>query len=84
MLVDNAEGGGGPRVRSGAISESAGRTRRSVRYEPGQVIFSQGAPRTSVLYVQRGVVKRSLLSPAGKPRNIRIEEDLVDRFVQLE
>jgi CRP/FNR family transcriptional regulator, cyclic AMP receptor protein len=50
----------------GRFLQSAGRSRRSVRYEPGQVIFSQGEPCTSVLYVQRGAVKLSLLSPAGK------------------
>ena len=46
--------------------QSAGRARRSVRYPPGRVIFSQGEPCTSVLYVQRGAVKLSLLSPTGK------------------
>jgi CRP-like cAMP-binding protein len=81
MLVDDAGDGG---FDLGRFLQSARRSRRSVRYEPVQVIFSQGAPCTSVLYVQRGVVKLSLLSPAGQPRNIRIEEDLVDRFVQLE
>jgi CRP/FNR family cyclic AMP-dependent transcriptional regulator len=50
----------------GRFLQSAGRSRRTVRYEPGQVIFSQGEPCTSVLYVQRGAVKLSLLSPAGK------------------
>jgi CRP/FNR family transcriptional regulator, cyclic AMP receptor protein len=50
----------------GRFLQSAGRLRRSVRYEPGRVIFSQGEPCTSVLYVQRGAVKLSLLSPAGR------------------
>ncbi len=50
----------------GRFLQAAGLSRRSVRYEPGQVIFSQGEPCTSVLYVQRGAVKLSLLSSAGK------------------
>ncbi len=50
----------------GRFLQSAAGSRRSTRYKPGQVIFSQGEPCTSVLYVQRGAVKLSLLSPAGK------------------
>jgi CRP/FNR family transcriptional regulator, cyclic AMP receptor protein len=56
----------------GRFLQSAGRSRRTVRYEPGQVIFSQGEPCTSVLYVQRGAVKLSLLSPAGKEAVVAI------------
>jgi cyclic nucleotide-binding protein len=47
----------------GRFLQAAG---RSVRYERGQVIFSQGEPCINVLYLQRGAVRLSLLSPAGK------------------
>jgi CRP-like cAMP-binding protein len=45
---------------------SVGRSRRVVTYHPSQVIFAQGDPCTSVLYVQSGSVKLSVLSTAGK------------------
>jgi CRP/FNR family transcriptional regulator, cyclic AMP receptor protein len=45
---------------------SAGAAKHIVDVEPSVVIFSQGDPCTSVLYVQRGGVKLSVLSPAGK------------------
>jgi CRP/FNR family cyclic AMP-dependent transcriptional regulator len=45
---------------------SVGRSRRLTTYEPSQVIFAQGDPCTSVLYVQSGAVKLSVLSSTGK------------------
>jgi CRP-like cAMP-binding protein len=45
---------------------SVGRSRRLVTYRPSQVIFAQGEPCTSVLYVQSGTVKLSVLSTSGK------------------
>jgi len=45
---------------------SVGRSRREVTYEASQVIFTQGDPCTSVLYVQSGAVKLSVLSTSGK------------------
>jgi CRP-like cAMP-binding protein len=50
----------------GRFLQSAGRSRRIVPYDPRQVIYAQGERCTSVLYVQRGAVKLSLLSPTGK------------------
>jgi CRP/FNR family transcriptional regulator, cyclic AMP receptor protein len=44
----------------------AGSSRRAVTYRPGQVIFAQGDLCTSVLYVQSGTVKLSVLSRSGK------------------
>src|SRR4029453_19244591 len=35
-------------------------------YEPGAVIFAQGHPATSVMYVEMGAVRLSVLSHAGK------------------
>ena len=45
---------------------SVGRSRREVTYAPSQVIFGQGDPCNSVLYIQSGSVKLSVLSGSGK------------------
>ena len=45
---------------------SVGNSRRQVTYQTAQVIFAQGDPCTSVLYVQSGGVKLSVLSGSGK------------------
>jgi CRP-like cAMP-binding protein len=37
-----------------------------VEYKPGATIFAQGDPATSVLYVEQGAVRLSVLSHAGK------------------
>jgi CRP/FNR family transcriptional regulator, cyclic AMP receptor protein len=39
---------------------------RTVRFAPEAVIFAQGAPASSVFYLQEGGVKLSVLSSAGK------------------
>jgi CRP-like cAMP-binding protein len=49
-----------------AFLDSAGISRRIVRYARGAVIFAQGSPANSVLYVQDGAVKLSVLSTTGK------------------
>jgi CRP/FNR family cyclic AMP-dependent transcriptional regulator len=49
-----------------AFLDSAGISRRIVRYTRGAVIFAQGSPANSVLYIQDGAVKLSVLSTAGK------------------
>jgi CRP-like cAMP-binding protein len=46
--------------------QSVGRSRRVVTYQPSQVIFAQGDPCTTVLYVQSGAVKLSVVSSTGK------------------
>jgi CRP-like cAMP-binding protein len=45
---------------------SVGRSRRRVIYRPTEVIFAQGEPCKSVLYIQSGAVKLSVLSRSGK------------------
>ena len=45
---------------------TVGNSRRQVTYQPAQVIFAQGDPCTSVLYIQSGGVKLSVLSGSGK------------------
>jgi CRP-like cAMP-binding protein len=46
--------------------ESAGVSRKVVRYRKGQRIFSQGDPCDTVMYLQAGVVKIGVTSSAGK------------------
>jgi CRP/FNR family transcriptional regulator, cyclic AMP receptor protein len=45
-----------------------------VTYEPGATIFAQGAPATSVMYVENGTVRLSVLSHAGKEAIIAVLE----------
>src|SRR5258705_9078347 len=51
---------------------SVGTSRRQVMYEPSQTIFAQGEPCTTVLYVQSGGVKLSILSGSGKEAVVAI------------
>jgi CRP/FNR family cyclic AMP-dependent transcriptional regulator len=46
--------------------DSAGVSRRIVRFAPAAVVFAQGAQATSAFYIQEGGVKLSVLSPAGR------------------
>ena len=49
-----------------AFLRSAGAGKRVVTYQPTDVIFSQGDASDSVLYIQEGSVKLSVLSQGGK------------------
>jgi len=49
-----------------AFLDSAGVARTIVEYRPADVIFRQGEPCKSVMYIQRGGVKLSVLSKTGK------------------
>jgi CRP/FNR family transcriptional regulator, cyclic AMP receptor protein len=49
-----------------AFLDSAGVDRRIVEYRRAAVIFTQGDPCESVLYVQKGGVKLSVLSKSGR------------------
>jgi CRP/FNR family cyclic AMP-dependent transcriptional regulator len=49
-----------------AFLDSAGVARTIVEYRRADVIFSQGDPCESVLYIQKGGVKLSVLSKAGR------------------
>lgn len=46
--------------------DSAGVTRRIVRFARDAVVFAQGEPANSVFYIKEGGVKLSVLSSAGK------------------
>jgi len=47
------------------VDWTGARTQR-VEYKPAETIFAQGDPATSVLYVEQGAVRLSVLSHAGK------------------
>jgi CRP-like cAMP-binding protein len=52
--------------------DSAGVSRKVVRFAAGARIFAQGMPATSVFYIQSGRVKLSIVSSAGKEAVIAI------------
>jgi CRP/FNR family cyclic AMP-dependent transcriptional regulator len=49
-----------------AFLDSAGIARKILEYRRGEVIFTQGDPSEHVLYIQKGGVKLSVLSTAGR------------------
>jgi CRP/FNR family cyclic AMP-dependent transcriptional regulator len=49
-----------------ALLDSAGVARRVVRYRESEIFYSQGDPATSVMCVQEGSVKLSVVNEAGK------------------
>ena len=49
-----------------AFVESAGISRRIVRYARASVVFAQGSPANSVFYIQQGGVQLSVLSRRGR------------------
>jgi CRP-like cAMP-binding protein len=55
-----------------AFLESASISRRVVRLGRGSRVFAQGAPATSVFYIQSGQVKLSVVSTAGKEAVVAI------------
>jgi CRP/FNR family cyclic AMP-dependent transcriptional regulator len=55
-----------PAFDAEAFLRSAGAGRTVVTYQPTEVIFSQGDASDSVLYIQEGAVKLSVLSHSGK------------------
>ena len=49
-----------------AFLKSAGAARRIATFPKGRVVFSQGQPSDTVMYVQKGGIKISVLSRVGK------------------
>src|SRR6478672_13549444 len=47
-----------------AFLDSAGLSKKIVVFAPSEIIFSQGDPGDSVMYIQKGTVKLSVLSKA--------------------
>ena len=62
---------------AGGLDWTGVRTQRG-EYEPSARIFAQGDPATSVMYVEKGAVRLSVLSHAGKEAVIAVLEG--DRF----
>src|SRR4029453_14720092 len=52
-------------IAAGVLDWTGVRTQR-VTYEPSAMIFAQGDPATSVMYLEDGAVRLSVLSHAGK------------------
>ena len=46
--------------------DSSGVSRKIVEFRPRDVVFAQGDPSDSVMYIQQGTVKISVLSEEGK------------------
>ena len=59
---------------TGVIDWTGVRTRRA-SYEAGTTIFTQGDPATSVLYLEEGTVRLSVLSHTGKEAVIAVLDD---------
>jgi len=53
-------------VRGDELIEAAGVTRRMADYKPAAVIFAQGDAATTVMFIQKGTVKLSVVSTTGK------------------
>ena len=58
---------------AGSLNWTGVRTQR-VEYSPPGLIFAQGDPATSVMYVERGAVRLSVLSHAGKEAVVAVLE----------
>src|SRR5216684_3254271 len=52
--------------------DSAGVARKVIQYRKSQKIYSQGAPATSVIYIQEGGVKLSVVNEVGKEAVVAI------------
>jgi len=57
-----------------AVMDWAGERVQRVEYDPETTIFAQGDPATSVMYVEEGTVRLSVLSHAGKEAVIAVLE----------
>jgi CRP/FNR family transcriptional regulator, cyclic AMP receptor protein len=55
-----------PTLKPADILDWTGVRLQRVEYEPAAKIFAQGDPATSVMYVEKGAVRLSVLSHAGK------------------
>jgi CRP/FNR family cyclic AMP-dependent transcriptional regulator len=55
-----------PTLTPAGVVDWTGVQTERVEYEPAATIFAQGDPATSVMYVEKGAVRLSVLSHAGK------------------
>lgn len=61
-----------PTVKPSDPVDWTGTRLQRVEYEPGTEIFAQGDPATSVMYVEKGAVRLSVLSHAGKEATVAV------------
>jgi CRP/FNR family transcriptional regulator, cyclic AMP receptor protein len=61
-------------TRPGPVDWTGTRTQR-VEYPPSTTIFSQGDPASSVMYVEQGAVRLSVLSHAGKEAVVAVLDE---------
>ena len=61
-----------PTIKPAGLIEWTGVRTQRLEYEPGTTIFAQGDPATSVMYVEKGDVRLSVLSHAGKEAVIAV------------
>ena len=61
-----------PAFDAQAFLESAGIPKNIVQYRPLSVIFAQGDPSDSILYIQKGTARLSVLSRGGKEAIVAI------------
>jgi CRP/FNR family cyclic AMP-dependent transcriptional regulator len=57
---------GPPRFDVQRFLDSSGAAKRIAQYGPSEVVFAQGAPATTVLYLLEGGIKLTVLSRTGK------------------
>jgi CRP-like cAMP-binding protein len=60
------QGPAGPAADAFAFLNSAGVSKRRIEFRKRQKLFSQGEPARSILYIQAGSVKVTVMSAAGK------------------
>ncbi|NDQ55468.1 MAG: Crp/Fnr family transcriptional regulator [Acidipila sp.] len=63
---------GKPAFDAQAFLDSAGVARKVLEYRKSQLIYSQGDPATSVIYIQKGVVKITVVNTVGKEAVVAI------------
>src|SRR5580765_4761272 len=55
-----------------AFLDSAGVDKKVKHFKKAEIVFSQGSPADSVMYIQEGAIKITALSPVGKEAIIAI------------
>jgi CRP-like cAMP-binding protein len=63
-----------PKLKPAGVPNWTGVRTQRVEYAPPGLIFAQGDPATSVMYVERGAVRLSVLSHAGKEAVVAVLE----------
>ena len=64
-----------PALRPVDVVDWTGVQTRRVEYDPGAVIFSQGDQASSVMFVEKGAVRLSVLSHAGKEAVVAVLDE---------